>query len=165
MEICRKNNVREVKAAKDEAERTKLWAGRKGAFGAIGKLRPNYLVCDGTVPRTELSVVLSKVMEIGKQYDLAIANVFHAGDGNLHPLILFDERDKDELDRVHKAGMDILKLCADHGGTISGEHGIGTEKMDAMSFVLSPADIAAMKKVKRAFDPEGVFNPDKIFSN
>ena len=165
MEICRKNNVRELKAAKDEAERTKLWAGRKGAFGAIGKLRPNYLVCDGTVPRTELSVVLSKVMEIGKQYDLAIANVFHAGDGNLHPLILFDERDKDELDRVHKAGMDILKLCADHGGTISGEHGIGTEKMDAMSFVLSPADIAAMKKVKRAFDPEGVFNPDKIFSN
>ncbi len=165
MEICRKNNVREVKAAKDEAERAKLWAGRKGAFGAIGKLRPNYLVCDGTVPRTELSVVLSKVMEIGKQYDLAIANVFHAGDGNLHPLILFDERDKDELDRVHKAGMDILKLCADHGGTISGEHGIGTEKMDAMSFVLSPADIAAMKKVKKAFDPEGVFNPDKIFSN
>ena len=165
MEICRKNNVREVTAAQNEAERANLWAGRKGAFGAVGKLRPNYLVCDGTVPRTELTEVLSKVIEVGKKYNLDIANVFHAGDGNMHPLILFDERDKDELERVHKAGMEILKVCADHGGTISGEHGVGTEKIDAMPFVLSPADIAAMKKVKTVFDPDGVYNPDKIFSN
>lgn len=165
MEICRKNNVREVKAAKNEVERENLWAGRKGAFGAVGKLRPNYLVCDGTVPRTALTAVLTKIMEVGKKYNLSIANVFHAGDGNMHPLILFDERDADELKRVHEAGMEILKVCADHGGTISGEHGIGKAKMDAMPFVLSPVDIAAMKRVKIAFDPEGIYNPDKIFGN
>jgi glycolate oxidase len=162
MEICRKNKVREVKAAKNDAERTQLWAGRKGAFGAISRLRPNYLVCDGTVPRTKLPEVLSKVVEVGKKYNLAIANVFHAGDGNLHPLILFDERNEDELKRVHLAGSEILKLCADAGGTISGEHGIGTEKKKEMLFVFTPRDIEAMKKVKRAFDPEELLNPGKV---
>jgi len=162
MEICKKNNVREVKAAKTEAERTQLWAGRKGAFGAIARLRPNYLVCDGTVPRTKLPEVLTKVMEVGKKYDLVIANVFHAGDGNLHPLILFDERNEEELKKVHLAGSEILKLCADAGGTISGEHGIGTEKKKEMFFVFDPRDIAAMKKVKMAFDPEDVYNPGKV---
>ncbi|MFB3883740.1 MAG: FAD-linked oxidase C-terminal domain-containing protein [Thermodesulfobacteriota bacterium] len=161
-EICRKNHVREVKAARTEAERTQLWAGRKGAFGAIARLRPNYLVCDGTVPRTKLPEVLTKVMEVGKKYDLAIANVFHAGDGNLHPLILFDERNQEELRRVHLAGSEILKLCAEAGGTISGEHGIGTEKMKEMFFVFTPRDIAAMREVKKAFDPEEVYNPGKV---
>ena len=99
-EICKKNNVREVKVAKNEADRAQLWAGRKGAFGAVARLRPNYLVCDGTVPRTKLPEVLSKVVEVGNKYNLAIANVFHAGDGNLHPLILFDERNEEELKRV-----------------------------------------------------------------
>jgi glycolate oxidase len=163
MEICRRNNVREVKAAKTDAERAQLWAGRKGAFGAVARLRPNYLVCDGTVPRTKLPEVLARVMEVGKKYDLAIANVFHAGDGNLHPLILFDERNEDELRRVHQAGSEILKLCADAGGTISGEHGIGTEKKKEMMFVFNPRDITAMKKVKMAFDPDEVLNPGKIF--
>jgi len=162
MEICKKNNVREVKAAKTEAERAQLWAGRKGAFGAISRLRPNYLVCDGTVPRTKLPEVLTKVMEVGKKYNLAIANVFHAGDGNLHPLILFDERNEEELRKVHLAGTEILKLCADAGGTISGEHGIGTEKMKEMFFVFNSQDIAAMRKVKKAFDPEDVYNPGKV---
>jgi glycolate oxidase len=162
MEICRKNRVREVKAAETEAERTQLWAGRKGAFGAIARLRPNYLVCDGTVPRTKLPEVLTKVMAVGKKYNLSIANVFHAGDGNLHPLILFDERDQEELGKVHLAGSEILKLCADAGGTISGEHGIGTEKKKEMFFVFMPRDIEAMKKVKRAFDPGEVFNPGKV---
>ena len=162
MEICKKNNVREVKAAKTEAERTQLWAGRKGAFGAIARLRPNYLVCDGTVPRTKLPEVLTKVMEVGKKYNLVIANVFHAGDGNLHPLILFDERNEEELRKVHLAGSEILKICADAGGTISGEHGIGTEKMKEMFFVFSPQDIAAMKKVKTAFDPTNIYNPGKV---
>ena len=161
-EICRKNNVREVKAAKSEAERAQLWAGRRGAFGAVARLRPNYLVCDGTVPRTKLPEVLTKVMEVGKKYNLSIANVFHAGDGNLHPLILFDERNEEELRKVHIAGSEILKLCADAGGTISGEHGIGTEKKKEMLFVFTPQDIAAMKKVKRAFDPEESFNPGKV---
>jgi len=164
IDICRRNNVYKVTAARNDAERAKLWAGRKGAFGAVGKLRPNYLVCDGTVPRTALPEVLAKVMEIGKKYDLPIANVFHAGDGNLHPLLLFDERNADDVKRVHTAGNEILKLCADYGGTISGEHGIGTEKRDALSFVLSPADITAMTAVKEVFDPAGILNPGKIFN-
>jgi glycolate oxidase len=160
--ICRKNDVREVRAAKDEAERAQLWAGRKGAFGAIARLRPNYLVCDGTVPRTKLPEVLGRVMEVGRRYHLPIANVFHAGDGNLHPLILFDERDEEELRRVRAAGSEILKLCADAGGTISGEHGIGTEKMREMFFVFTHQDLAAMRKVKAAFDPEDLYNPRKV---
>ena len=162
MEICKKNNVREVKAAQSEAERAQLWAGRRGAFGAVARLRPNYLVCDGTVPRTKLPEVLKKVVEITKKYKLDVANVFHAGDGNLHPLILFDERDEDELRRVHAAGSEILKVCADAGGTISGEHGIGTEKMKEMRFVFSNNDISAMKKVKKAFDPDDLMNPGKV---
>ena len=162
MEICKKNNVREVKAAQSEAERAQLWAGRRGAFGAVARLRPNYLVCDGTVPRTKLPEVLKKVVEITRKYNLDVANVFHAGDGNLHPLILFDERDEDELRRVHAAGAEILKVCADAGGTISGEHGIGTEKMKEMCFVFSNNDILAMKKVKKAFDPDDLMNPGKV---
>jgi len=162
MEICRKNNVREVRAAKTEAERAQLWAGRKGAFGAIARLRPNYLVCDGTVPRTKLPEVLNKVMEVGKRYNLPIANVFHAGDGNLHPLILFDERNEEELKKVHAAGTEILKLCADAGGTISGEHGIGAEKMQEMFFVFTPRDMDAMRRIKKAFDPAGIYNPGKV---
>jgi glycolate oxidase len=162
MEICKKNKAREVKAAKTEAERTQLWAGRKGAFGAIARLRPNYLVCDGTVPRTKLPEVLTRVMEVGRKYDLAIANVFHAGDGNLHPLILFDERNEEELRKVHLAGSEILRVCAEAGGTISGEHGIGTEKMKEMFFVFTSQDIDAMRRVKRAFDPEDIYNPGKM---
>jgi glycolate oxidase len=160
--ICRKHNVREIRVAKDEAERTKIWAARKGAFGAVGKLRPNYLVNDGTVPRTKLPETLDKVIEIGKKYNLPIANVFHAGDGNLHPLVLFDERDKDELRRVQLAAVEIMKACADMGGTISGEHGIGVEKLEGMSFIFSDRDIAAMRKVKVAFDPVDRYNPGKL---
>jgi glycolate oxidase len=160
--ICREHNVREIRVAKDQAERDKIWAGRKGAFGAVGRLRPNYLVNDGTVPRTKLPETLAKVVEISKKYNLPIANVFHAGDGNLHPLILFDERDKDELERVHAAATEIMKLCADMGGTISGEHGIGLEKLQGMSLIFSPKDIAAMKKVKAAFDPLNLMNPGKV---
>ncbi len=161
-EICRTNHVREVKLATSEAERMKLWAGRKGAFGAVARLRPSYLVCDGTVPRTKLPEVLKKVVEIGKRYELEIGNVFHAGDGNLHPLILFDARNEDELKRVHLAGAEILKACAEVGGTISGEHGVGTEKIDGMSLVFSPDDMEAMRKVKMAFDPDEICNPGKV---
>ncbi|MGC8658771.1 MAG: FAD-binding oxidoreductase [Desulfomonilaceae bacterium] len=161
-EICRANSVREVKVAKNEAERNILWLGRRGAFGAVSRLRPNYMVCDGTVPRTKLPEVLKRVMEIGLEYNLAIGNVFHAGDGNLHPLILFDCRDEEETARVKEAASKILKLCVDVGGTISGEHGIGLEKLHEMSFVFSPDDIAAMWKFKNAFDPVGQFNPGKV---
>jgi len=162
MEICKRHNVREVRLAKSDAERAELWAGRKGAFGAVARLRPSYLVCDGTVPRTKLPEVLKRVMEIGKKYDLPIGNVFHAGDGNLHPLILFDERNKEELARVYKAGTEILKICADAGGTISGEHGIGTEKLKEMSFVFTEDDIELMRQIKNAFDPSNIINPGKV---
>jgi len=160
--ICKKNKVREVRVAKNDAERERIWAGRKGAFGAVGRLRPNYLVNDPTVPRTKLPEALANVFEIGKKYNLPIANVFHAGDGNLHPLILFDQRDADELDRVHKAAFEIMVMCAELGGTISGEHGIGVEKLRGMSYIFSPRDIAEMRKVKQAFDPVNLYNPGKL---
>jgi FAD/FMN-containing dehydrogenase len=162
LEICKRHQVREVQVAKDDAERERLWAGRKGAFGAVARLRPSYMVCDGTVPRTKLPEVLGRVLETGKKYEVLIGNVFHAGDGNLHPLILFDERDKSELERVEKAASEILKICADAGGTISGEHGIGMEKIKSMPLIFSEADLEAMRKVKKAFDPEDILNPGKI---
>lgn len=160
--ICRANNAREVRVAKTLAERDKLWAGRKGAFGAIARVSPNYLVVDGTVPRTKLPEVLNQVYDVGRRYDLRIPNVFHAGDGNLHPLILFDDRNKEQKEKVLQAGMELLKLCVAAGGTITGEHGIGVEKIAAMPFVFSPAEIAALRQVKQAFDPGGRCNPGKI---
>ena len=160
-EICRKNHVREIRVANDQAERDVIWAARKGAFGAVGRLRPNYLVNDGTVPRTKLPETLAMVIAVGEKYNLPIANVFHAGDGNLHPLILFDERDEDELARVHKAANEIMEVCVEMGGTISGEHGIGVEKLKGMSMVFSDWDLIAMNQVKAAFDPVERFNPGK----
>jgi glycolate oxidase len=162
-DLCRKHGAREVRVAKNDAERTALWAGRRGAFGAVARITPSYLVCDGTVPRTALPAVLRKVAEVSRKYDLMIPNVFHAGDGNLHPLILFDWRNADQKARVMKAGMEILEVCVQMGGTISGEHGVGIEKMDAMRLVLSEADIRAQGKVKRAFDPRDLSNPGKMF--
>ncbi len=162
IEICKKNNAREVSLAKNNAERDQLWMARKGAFGATGRLRPNYLVNDGTVPRTKLPETLRRVGEIGKKYNVEIANVFHAGDGNLHPLILFDERDKDELARVHKAAFEILQVCVEVGGTITGEHGVGVEKLGALSLLFSPADLNALRKIKRVFDPDDILNPGKL---
>lgn len=162
MDICNRHHVREVHIAKDAEERARLWVGRKGAFGAITRLRPSYMVCDGTVPRTRLPEVLNRVMETGEKYGLLIGNVFHAGDGNLHPLILFDERDGAELEKVRKASREVLKICAEAGGTISGEHGIGVEKLQEMPFVFSERDLAAMRKVKRAMDPYNIYNPGKV---
>lgn len=162
VEICKQHKVREVKVAKDQAERDRLWAGRRGAFGAMTKLRPNYIVNDGTVPRTRLPEVLRKVGEVSKKHNVAIGNVFHAGDGNLHPLVLFSQLDKEETKRAADSAMDILAACAEVGGTISGEHGIGLEKVAAMKLVFSPADMAAMRAVKRAFDPQGLCNPQKV---
>jgi len=162
MEICRRCQVREIRLAKSDAERADLWAGRKGAFGAVSRLRPSYLVCDGTVPRTKLPEVLSRVLEVGKKHHLAIGNVFHAGDGNLHPLILFDERNPGELERVHQVAAEILKICTDAGGTISGEHGIGTEKLKEMSLIFSETDIDFLRQIKKAFDPYDLWNPGKV---
>jgi glycolate oxidase len=163
VDLCKAHGAREVRVAKDEAERAMLWAGRRGAFGAVARITPSYLVCDGTVPRTALPKVLRKVAEVSKKYNLMIPNVFHAGDGNLHPLILFDWRDAEQKARVMKAGMEILELCVEMGGTISGEHGVGLEKIDAMRLVFTEEDIRSQVRVKRAFDPKNLANPGKMF--
>lgn len=162
-QICKKNGVREIRVAKEAAEREALWKGRRGAFGAVARVKTSYLCADGTVPRTQLPKVLRQVREIGQKYNLTIGNVFHAGDGNLHPLILFDEREEGARERVIKAGAEILKACAQAGGTISGEHGIGLEKIDSMNLIFSPDDLACMRKIKEALDPQNLCNPGKIF--
>ncbi|MFC1761453.1 FAD-binding oxidoreductase [Planctomycetota bacterium] len=161
-EICKENNCREVKEAKNEAERNLLWQGRRGAFGAVARLAPNYLVNDATVPRSKLPEALAQVAEITKKYNCEHGNVFHAGDGNLHPLLLFDSRDEDQLHRVEKAGWEIMQACVDLGGTISGEHGIGMEKRKAMRMVFSEVDLEEQRRLKRSFDPRNLLNPGKI---
>jgi glycolate dehydrogenase FAD-linked subunit len=160
--ICQENGVREVRVARDENERAALWRGRKGAFGSISRLAPNYMVADGTVPRTKLPEALRRVAEIGCRYDLKIASVFHAGDGNLHPLLLFDSRNPADRQKVTAAGMEVLKICADLGGTVSGEHGIGVEKLAALPLVFTETDLKAQGLVKDAFDPKGMANPGKL---
>lgn len=161
--LCIANGVREVRTARDDKERALLWAGRKRAFGAVGRLSPSYYVQDGVIPRTKLPEVLKRVGEIGERYGLRIANVFHAGDGNLHPLLLFDERDAEQTKRVLQASAEILKVCADVGGSISGEHGIGLEKRQDMSLIFSEVDLEMMKKVRAVFNPRELCNPGKIF--
>jgi glycolate oxidase len=162
MQICYHAGAESVKVARTQEERDQLWTGRRGAFGAVGSVRPNYLVCDGTVPRTMLPTVLRQVAEIGVEHDVLIGNVFHAGDGNLHPLILFDARDAQETSRVERAALAILQACVDAGGTITGEHGVGLEKLAGMGLIFSEADLQAMTWVKEGFDPAGLANPDKV---
>ncbi len=160
---CREAGAREVRAAADEAERQLLWKGRKSAFGAYGRVSPAYMVMDGVIPRTKLPYVLSRVNEIVAAHGLRVGNVFHAGDGNLHPNILYDPRTPGEEARVVAAGAEIMKVCAEVGGSISGEHGIGLEKADFMPFIFSPADLALMQRLKDAFNPRGLCNPGKVF--
>jgi glycolate oxidase len=161
--ICKRNGAREVRLAKDETERQLLWKGRKGAFGALGTLAPNYYVQDGVVPRGRLPEIMGRIAEIATRYKLLIANVFHAGDGNLHPNILFDMRTPGELDRVIEAGSEILKACVELGGSITGEHGIGLEKKAYIGLLFNAEDLDAMARVRRVFDPESRFNPAKLF--
>ncbi len=161
--ICLSRKAREVRKAETEGERDKLWAGRKAALGALGHLAPNYLLLDGVVPRTRLPEVLAKVKEIGERHGLPIANVFHAGDGNLHPCVLFDERKPGDTAKALAIGGEILKLCVEVGGTLSGEHGIGTEKQAYMPLVFNDDDLEAMARLKPAFATDDMFNPGKIF--
>jgi glycolate oxidase len=161
--ICRQNGAREVKLANDDIERQLLWKGRKGAFGALGLIAPNYYVQDGVVPRGRLPEIMTRIAEIAERYGLIIANVFHAGDGNLHPNILFDLRKPGELDKVIEAGAEILKACVAVGGSITGEHGIGLEKKAYIGLLFNEADLDAMARVRRAFDPEARLNPAKLF--
>lgn len=161
-EACTRAGAREVRVAASDEERAGLWKGRKKAFGAMGRIAPDLLVQDATVPRTQLPRVLAKIEEIAKRYRLNVANVFHAGDGNLHPNILFDRRDPDELHRVEKASKEIMQLCVDAGGTITGEHGVGLDKRPYMSLIHSTTTLQAMADVKEAFDPDWRCNPGKV---
>ncbi len=162
-DIAEAHNARSLRIAKDAKERELLWSGRKGAFGAIGRISPEYYVVDGVVPRTKLPEVLEAIAEVGRQYDLRIANVFHAGDGNLHPLVLFDGAIPGELERTKEAGAEIMRICIRAGGVLSGEHGIGMEKAELMGELFSDHDMEVMLKLKAALDPEGLANPGKIF--
>ncbi len=162
-EICRQYGAREIRIAHTEAERERLWLGRKAAFGTMGRIAVNYYLHDAAVPRTRLPQVLRRVQEIARREGLTLANVFHAGDGNLHPIIIFDARIPGETERVIRAGEEMLRLCVEAGGTISGEHGIGFEKNNYMPWIYSGADLAAMRRVKDVFDPASIMNPWKLF--
>ena len=153
----------DVRVAEDEQEREKLWVGRKTAFGAFGAIAPNYFLVDGVVPRTRLTQVLRKVNEVSEKYGIIIANVFHAGDGNLHPCMLFDEREPGVLERAMAGAAELMEYCVSVGGTLSGEHGIGLEKKHFMPLVFSDEDMAAMQQVRDAFAPANRINPGKIF--
>src|SRR6266851_7534116 len=163
VQACRDAGAREVRTARDEAERALLWKGRKSAFGAYGRVSPAYMVMDGVIPRTKLPYVLRRVNDIVASRGLRVGNVFHAGDGNLHPNILYDPRNPGEEARVVAAGAEILKVCAEVGGSISGEHGIGLEKADYMPFIFSEADLDFMRRLREAFNPRNLCNPGKIF--
>ena len=163
VELCKKSGAREVRLARDEKERLKLWKCRKQAFGAIGRLSPSYCTQDGVVPRTKLPHILRVIQALGRRYELRIANVFHAGDGNIHPILLFDERDRDEVERVLAAGREILAACVALGGSLTGEHGIGVEKIAQMPLLFGPDDLLAMTRLRAVFDPAGRANPHKIF--
>ena len=153
----------QVMVALEPQERERLWAARKGAFGALGSLAPNYYLVDGVVPRTRLAETLAKVAEISNRYGLLVANVFHAGDGNLHPCIAFDEREAGAIQKVIEAGEEMLKVCVEMGGTLTGEHGVGLEKKVYMPLIFTEQDMDAMVRVRNAFSPTALFNPGKIF--
>lgn len=161
--ICYKNGARNVHVATDQDERLTMWKGRKAAFAAMGKIAPDYYVQDGVIPRTKLEYVLEQIEVLGQKFGYKVANVFHAGDGNLHPLILYDNSIPGALETVEELGGEILKLCVKVGGSISGEHGIGADKRCYMPEMFTPADLETMQWVRHAFDPQTIANPGKIF--
>ncbi|HET8999087.1 MAG TPA: FAD-linked oxidase C-terminal domain-containing protein [bacterium] len=161
--LCRRNSARDVRTARSEEERHLYWAARKGAFGAMGRLAPNYYLHDAVVPRSQLPAIMHQVMEIARRNGIRVANVFHAGDGNLHPLIPYDAEAPGETARVMKASEEILAACVAVGGSISGEHGIGFEKNNYMSWIFGDADLEAQRRLKRSYDPDELMNPFKVF--
>jgi glycolate oxidase len=163
MEIAQKHKAREVRQAADDTERMALWKCRKQAFGAVGRLAPSYCTQDGVVPRTKLPHMLRAIERIGLAHDIRIANVFHAGDGNIHPILLFDERDPEQVKRVLRASHEILEECLRSGGSVTGEHGIGVEKIDFMPLLFSPDDLQVMLRLRSAFNPDNLCSPRKIF--
>ncbi len=162
-ELCRKNTAREIRIARTEEERHLYWAARKGAFGAMGRLAPNYMLHDAVVPRSRLPEIMHQVLEIARRHGIRVANVFHAGDGNLHPLIPYDASIPGETERVIQASEEMLAACIAVGGALSGEHGIGAEKNNYMPWVFSAADLDAQRRLKTAFDPDDLMNPFKVF--
>jgi glycolate oxidase len=162
MEICLEAGAKDMSIADTPEDRERLWAGRKAALSAIGHLGPNYYIHDSVVPRSKLASLFRLIGQVGRKYNVKIANVCHAGDGNLHPNMAFDARVPGELDRVIQAGAEILKACVDVGGTLSGEHGIGIEKSKYMSWIFSEADLLAMKRLREIFNPKDLFNPGKV---
>lgn len=162
-EICLNCGARNITSAHDQETRLKLWKGRKAAFAAMGKISPDYFVQDGVVPRSKLAQVLAEINSLSEKYGYAIANVFHAGDGNLHPLILYDNKVEGSFEKVEELGGEILKLCVKVGGSISGEHGIGSDKKCYMPDMFTETDLETMQRVKKSFNPKGLANPDKIF--
>ncbi len=163
VDICWASGASDVQVARSEAERERLWVARRNAFGAMAKLRPNCYIADGTVPRTKLPDVLEAVYAIADRYGLTLASMFHAGDGNLHPNILFDARDAEETERVFKASTEMQQVCIAAGGTITGEHGVGIEKREDMARLFDAETLEAMARLKRAFDPDSLCNPRKMF--
>jgi glycolate oxidase len=162
-EIAKSGGAASIRISQSEEERLKFWAGRKAAFPAVGRISPDYYCMDGTIPRAQLPLVLSRMAALSKQHGLRVANVFHAGDGNLHPLILYDANKPGELERAESFGADILKLCVEVGGVLTGEHGVGVEKRDLMPTMFNKEDLAQQQRVKCAFDPDGLLNPGKVF--
>jgi len=157
----RKNDAFEVRIAKDQAQRELFWKGRKAAFPAVGRLAPDYYCMDGTIPRKQLPEVLKRIALFSKEYGLPVANVFHAGDGNLHPLILYDANNPGELERTEEMGGRILELCVEVGGTITGEHGVGVEKINQMCAQFPAPELAQFHRIKSVFDQQGLLNPGK----
>jgi glycolate oxidase len=162
-QIAKQCGSTSCRISKNEDERLLFWAGRKAAFPAVGRISPDYYCMDGTIPRAKLPLVLARMREMAEKYKLAVANVFHAGDGNLHPLILYDANKEGELERAEAFGSDILRLCVEVGGVLTGEHGVGVEKRDLMPAMFSEIDLKQQQRLKCAFDSEGLLNPGKVF--
>ncbi|MEI7703449.1 MAG: FAD-linked oxidase C-terminal domain-containing protein [Deltaproteobacteria bacterium] len=163
VQIARDAGALELRLPRNEAERQLMWKGRKSAFAAVGRISPNYMVEDGVIPRSEIAPVLREIESMAKEQGLRVANVFHAGDGNLHPLVLYDAREQGQEERAEQLGGDILRMCVRRGGSITGEHGVGSEKAAYMADMFGPDDLETMKWVRAAFDPDGCFNPGKVF--
>jgi len=161
--IARDHQASEIRLSREEAERLAFWSGRKAAFPAVGRISPDYYCMDGTIPRARLAEVLTRISALSERHGLAVANVFHAGDGNLHPLVLYDANKPGEIERAEAFGTDILKLCVEVGGVLTGEHGVGVEKRDLMGTMFDERDLAHQQRLKCAFDPDGLLNPGKVF--
>ncbi len=162
-QICAQFDPISLKVSQSAEESLAIWKGRKGAFGAVGRISPDYLCMDGTIPTSRLPEVLRRIQEMSTAYNLQVANIFHAGDGNLHPLIMFDANDAASFHAAEKFGADILKLCVEVGGCLTGEHGVGVEKRDLMGVQFTGIELDQQRQIKAAFDPDWLLNPSKVF--